>query len=78
MKTHTKYLTLIYMLIIIVICVLFVPYQDINYSSRGNEIITTHSNLFNEGYGTMEILRLFVYFFVPAIFLYLINKIITK
>lgn len=83
MKKITPYLIIIYMVIIVLICLFFVPYEieNTNYGPLGdrNPIYYTyiHSDIFNLE-GRLIYSRLTFYLIIPAIFIYLINKLLTK
>lgn len=83
MNNHTKYLIIIYMVILAVICIFFVPFEieKTNYGPFGdrNPVYYTyiHSDIFNLE-GRLIYSRLTFYLIIPAIIIYLINKLLTK
>lgn len=58
---------LVYLSIIILICIYYVPYQSNNY-------YTFHSNIMNDGYGTMSYFRFLIYLVIPTLSFYFIYK----
>lgn len=79
----TKFLITIYLITIILICLFYVPFQieNTNYGPfadrNPNYYTNTHSNIFSTE-GTIIYFRFFIYILIPAIILYLINKLITN
>lgn len=74
-----KILVLIYLLIVILNCLLFVPFQIQHggFGPFGTSYTTIHSNIF-EVTGTMEYYRFIIYLMIPGLFLYLINFFFNK
>lgn len=58
---------LVYISIILLICVYFVPYQN-------NTNYTFHSSLSSDGYGTMSYFRFLIYLIVPTLSFYFVLK----
>jgi len=58
---------LVYISIILLICIYFVPYQN-------NTNYTFHSSIMSDGYGTMSYLRFLIYLIVSTLSFYLVWK----
>lgn len=80
---------LVYILIVVLICVYFVPYtgekmgyaydpweDDFSYQNLG--VKSYHSNILDEGFGTICYQRFVIYLVVPAIFLCFIYKYLGR
>lgn len=70
---------LVYISIIVLICVYFVPYQGIqnhlDFMMRHYKINSSyHSNILNDGYGTMSYFRFLIYLIVPTLSFYFVSK----
>lgn len=70
---------LVYLLVIVLICVYFVPYQgvqnNLDFMMRHYKTNSSyHSNIFNDGYGTMSYFRFLIYLIVPTLSFYFISK----
>lgn len=74
---------LVYISIILLICVYFVPYHGAqnhlgammeNFKSDSSY----HSNILDEGFGSMSYLRFIIYFSVPGVFFYFIFRYLEK
>lgn len=62
---------LVYISIILLIFIYFVPFQ--NKSSY-----TFHSSIMSEGYGTMSYFRFLIYLLIPTVFIRFVNKYLEK
>lgn len=74
---------LIYLSIILLICVYFVPYQGIqnNLDFMMRHYKTTssyHSDILNDGYGSMSYLRFLIYLVIPTLSFYFVCKYLNK
>lgn len=74
---------LVYLSIILLIIVYFVPYQGIqnNLDIMIRQYKTNssyHSNILNDGYGTMSYLRFLIYLFIPTLSFYFVCKYLNK
>lgn len=58
---------LVYISIILLICIYFVPYQNKNN-------YTFHSSIMSDGYGIMSYFRFLIYLFIPTLSFYFIYK----
>lgn len=58
---------LVYISIIVLICVYFVPYQN-------NDNYTFHSNIISDGYGSLSYFRFLIYLIVPTLSFYFVYK----
>lgn len=58
---------LVYISIILLICICFVPYQ--NKSSY-----TFHSSIMSDGYGNISYFRFLIYILIPTVSIYFVNK----
>lgn len=58
---------LVYISIIVLICVYFVPYQN-------NDNYTFHSSIISDGYGSLSYFRFLIYIIVPTLSFYLVYK----
>ena len=83
MKLLTKISIIIYMVIIVLTVVYFVPIE-IERTNMGpfedrnpTYIVREHSNIFSLD-GNVVYLRLFTYLLIPGLFLFLINKLLSK
>ena len=74
---------LVYISILLLICVYFVPYHGSqnhlgammeNFKSDSSY----HSNILDEGFGSMSYLRFIIYFSVPGVFFYFIFRYLEK
>ncbi len=83
MKLLTKILIMIYMVIIVITVLYFVPIEieRTNMGPFGDRnptyIVREHSSLFSLE-GNIVYLRLLTYLLVPGLFLFLINKLFSK
>ena len=83
MKSLSRILLIIYMVIIVVIMLFFVPIEieEMNLGPFGDRnptyIVREHSNIFSLD-GNVVYLRLFTYLLIPGLFLFLINKLLSK
>lgn len=74
---------LVYISIIVLICIYFVPYQGIqnnlDFMMRHYKTNSSyHSNILNDGYGTMSYLRFLIYLFIPTLSFYFVCKYLNK
>lgn len=74
---------LVYILIILLICVYFVPYQGIqnhlDFMMRHYKTNSSyHSDILSDGYGTMSYFRFLIYLVIPTLSFYFVCKYLNR